>query len=205
MAGSLSQESPDRQPNLKPNLKPNLTERNQRTNQPVKCTAIPPIVAGPRFNRSLEVPELVSHVDVTPTLLEACGAAVPRSMQGRSFPPPLEGRRESWTDEVYIHMSEFMTGRILRTPRWTYAVAAPKRPGWRAAPDADLYVEYMLYDNAADPWQHVNLAAGRRRWKSPRACARGCWRGSRRRAAIGQRLSRVTSRMVEARWVSNTP
>ena len=26
------------------------------------------------------------------------------------------------------------------------------------AADADLYVEYMLYDNAADPWQHVNLA-----------------------------------------------
>jgi hypothetical protein len=54
-------------------------------------------------------------------------------------------------------MSEFMTGRILRTPRWTYAVAAPKRPGWQAAAEADLYVEYMLYDNAADPWQHVNL------------------------------------------------
>ena len=119
---------------------------------------VPLIVAGPRFNRSLEVPELVSQVDVTPTLLEACGAAVPQTMQGRSFLPLVEGRREGWTDEVYIHMSEFMTGRILRTPRWTYAVAAPKRPGWRGVPDADLYVEYMLYDNAADPWQHVNLA-----------------------------------------------
>jgi arylsulfatase A-like enzyme len=119
---------------------------------------IPLIMAGPRFNRSLEVRELVSQVDVTPTLLEACGAAVPQTMQGRSFLPLVEGRRESWRDEVYIHMSEFMTGRILRTPRWTYAVAAPKRPGWRAVAEADLYVEYMLYDNAADPWQHVNLA-----------------------------------------------
>jgi len=119
---------------------------------------IPLIMAGPRFNRSLELRNLVSQVDITPTLLEACGAPVPSSMQGRSFLPLVEGRGEGWRDEVYIHMSEFMTGRVLRTPRWTYAVAAPKRPGWRAVPEADMYVEYMLYDNYADPWQHTNLA-----------------------------------------------
>jgi arylsulfatase A-like enzyme len=119
---------------------------------------IPLIVAGPGFDRGAEVRELVSQVDVTPTLLEACGAPIPASMQGRSLMPLVEGRRDGWLDEVYIHMSEFMTGRILRTPRWTYAVAAPKRPGWRQAADAETYVEYMLYDNAADPFQHVNLA-----------------------------------------------
>ena len=32
---------------------------------------VPLIVAGPGFDRSLEVRELVSQVDVTPTLLEA--------------------------------------------------------------------------------------------------------------------------------------
>ena len=119
---------------------------------------IPLIVAGPGFDRGAEVRELVSQVDVTPTLLDACGAPIPASMQGRSLMPLVEGRRDGWRDEVYSHMSEFMTGRILRTPRWTYAVAAPKRPGWKQAPDADLYVEYMLYDNSADPFQHVNLA-----------------------------------------------
>jgi choline-sulfatase len=35
---------------------------------------------------------------------------------------------------------------------------APKSPGWRAVPSASKYVEYMLYDNYADPFQHVNLA-----------------------------------------------
>jgi arylsulfatase A-like enzyme len=119
---------------------------------------IPLIVAGPGFDRSAEVTELVSQVDVTPTLLDACGAPIPASMQGRSLIPLAQGHRDGWRDEVYIHMSEFMTGRVLRTPRWTYAVAAPKRPGWKAAPDADLYVEYMLYDLAADPYQQVNLA-----------------------------------------------
>src|SRR5207247_3027206 len=49
-------------------------------------------------------------------------------------------------------------GRGLRTPGWTYAVAAPKRRGWRPVPSSEEYVEYMLYDLAADPHQHVNLA-----------------------------------------------
>ena len=119
---------------------------------------IPLVMQGPGFDRSTEVQELVSHVDVTPTLLEAAGLRVPSTMQGRSFLALPDWRKEQWQSEVYIHMSEFMTGRVLRTPQWTYAVAAPKRPGWKAAPESDLYVEYMLYDLFADPFQHVNLA-----------------------------------------------
>ena len=119
---------------------------------------VPLIVAGPGFDGSAQVTELVSQVDVTPTLLDACGISPPSSMQGRSMLPLAQGHHDNWRDEVYIHMSEFMTGRVLRTPRWTYAVAAPKRPGWKAAAEADLYVEYMLYDLAADPYQHTNLA-----------------------------------------------
>lgn len=72
--------------------------------------------------------------------------------------PLVRGNRDGWRDEVYIQTSEFMTGQVLRTQRWTYAVAAPKRPGWRPVASADLYIEYMLYDNAADPAQQVNLA-----------------------------------------------
>jgi hypothetical protein len=55
-------------------------------------------------------------------------------------------------------MSEFVTGRGLRTPQFTYAAAAPKVAGWKAVPSAGRYVEYLLYDLYADPYQHVNLA-----------------------------------------------
>ena len=55
-------------------------------------------------------------------------------------------------------MTEFVTGRGLRTPQYTYAVSAPKTPGWKAVPSADRYVEYIHYDLYADPFQHVNLA-----------------------------------------------
>jgi hypothetical protein len=55
-------------------------------------------------------------------------------------------------------MSEFVTGRGWHTPQYTYAVAAPKMPGWQPVPSAAQYIEYMLYDLTADPYQHVNLA-----------------------------------------------
>jgi hypothetical protein len=51
-----------------------------------------------------------------------------------------------------------VTGRGLRTPEYTYAVSAPKTPGWRAAANVEKWVEYVLYDNQADPYQHTNLA-----------------------------------------------
>lgn len=119
---------------------------------------IPLVMEGPGFNRALMVPELVSQVDLAPSLLEAVGLRAPASMQGRSFLPLLDRRIDGWRNETYFEMSEFVTGRGLRTPEWTYAIAAPKRLGWRPQPSSDEYYEYMMYDLAADPFQHVNMS-----------------------------------------------
>ncbi len=119
---------------------------------------VPLVLEGPGFNRSLEIPELVSQVDLAPSLLAAAGLPAPSSMQGRSFLPLLDRKIAGWRNEVFFEMSEYTTGRGLRTPRYTYAVAAPRLPGWKPVPRSDSYVEYMLYDLYADPYQHVNLA-----------------------------------------------
>ncbi len=119
---------------------------------------IPLVIEGPGFNRAIQIPELVSQVDFAPTLLDAAGVAVPASMQGHTFLPLLDRRTEGWRNEVFFEMSEFVTGRGLRTPQYTYAVSAPKVPGWRAVARAEKYVEYILYDLYADPYQQVNLA-----------------------------------------------
>ena len=119
---------------------------------------IPLIVEGPGFNRGMQVSELVSQVDFTPTLLDAAGVAVPQSMSGRSVLPLLDRHTTGWRNEVYFEMTEYYTGRGLRTPQYTYAVLAPKEPGWKMTPGASRYVEYVLYDNYADPYQQVNLA-----------------------------------------------
>lgn len=119
---------------------------------------IPLVIEGPGFNRALTVRELVSQVDLAPSLLSAAGLAVPGTMQGRSFLPLLDRRIDGWRNEVYFEMSEFVTGRGLRTPQYTYAAAAPKPLNWKAVPSAPSYYEYIVYDNYADPFQHTNLA-----------------------------------------------
>lgn len=119
---------------------------------------IPLIMEGPGFNRGMQINELVSQIDYAPTLLTACGLQAHASMQGHNFMRLLDRKTEPWRNEVYFEMSEFVTGRGLRTPEYTYAVSVPKAPGWRAAANAEKYVEYVLYDNAADPAQMVNLA-----------------------------------------------
>jgi arylsulfatase A-like enzyme len=119
---------------------------------------VPLIIEGPGFNRALQIPELVSQVDLAPTLLAAAGIPAPASMQGGNFLPLLDRKTAGWRNEVYFEMSEFVTGRGLRTPQYTYSAAVPKVPGWRTAASAEKYVEYLFYDLHADPHQHVNLA-----------------------------------------------
>jgi arylsulfatase A-like enzyme len=119
---------------------------------------VPLIIEGPGFNRGIEIEELVSQVDLAPTLLEAAGVAAPSSMHGHSFLPLFDRKTEAWRNEVYFQMSEFVTGRGLRTPQYTYAAMAPKTASWKAVRGANEYVEYIAYDNFADPYQHTNLA-----------------------------------------------
>lgn len=122
-------------------------------------THIPLIIQGPGFNRSQMVDEMVSLVDVAPSLLAALGVPVPAFMQGRNFIPLINDpkARASWLNEIFIQISESETARALRTPEWTYAALAG---------DSDIshdpgslhYRDYQLYNNAGDPAQLVNLA-----------------------------------------------
>jgi arylsulfatase A-like enzyme len=120
---------------------------------------VPLLIAGPRFNHARTVRRGVAHVDLAPTLLDAAGLEAPASMQGHSVLPLIESDGAAGpADEILIQISESMTGRALRTPRWTYVVAVPDGASRESAPQ---YVEYQLYDLLADPHQLVNLA-GRR-------------------------------------------
>ena len=119
---------------------------------------IPLVVAGQGFNGAHVIKNLVSQIDIAPTLLECTTITAPTSMQGRSLLRLVSGRTEDWRDEVFIQISESMTGRALRSPQWTYVVA---EPDGKSHPSANTYVEYQLYDLFADPHQLVNLA-GRR-------------------------------------------
>ncbi len=117
---------------------------------------IPMVGWGPGLSGGRVVDELVSLVDVPPTLLDAAGIAVPEAFHGRSLMPLARGERIDWRQDVFVQISESQVGRAVRTRRWKYGVDAPDRDGWNDI-DSPTYVEQYLYDLEADPHEQVNL------------------------------------------------
>jgi arylsulfatase A-like enzyme len=102
--------------------------------------------------------DLVSSVDLVPTLLDYAGARVPGTLPGRSLRPRIEGHGE-WTRREVIGGRPMPHGSLtpdeeapglgryrffLRTPRWHYI--------WLDGDGSELY------DMEADPEQQRNLA-----------------------------------------------
>lgn len=127
------------------------------------CTHIPFVASGPGFNRSMVVPELVSLVDVAPTVLDALGMPIPPEMQGKSVMPLVDRKIDDWSNEVLIQVSETMVGRAIRTERWKYCAVAPAGQGGQDSA-SDQYTDYQMYDLFADPHEQVNLV-GRTEYK----------------------------------------
>ena len=91
---------------------------------------VPTALHGPGFHGGGRLPQLVSLIDLPPTLLDAAGLSVPEAMQGRSILPLLRGEAEaaeSWPEEMFVQISEAQVGRAVRTHRWKYGVDAPTR------------------------------------------------------------------------------
>ncbi|WP_256390793.1 sulfatase-like hydrolase/transferase [Natronoarchaeum rubrum] len=122
---------------------------------------VPAILAGPGFDEGRDVKRVTSTIDLPPTLLDAAGVDAPDEMHGESLLPVVRGDEPDDDGTAFIQVSESQVGRALRTDRWKYAVAAPKRTGWRGgngSPASEIYVERNLYDLRRDPAERVNLA-----------------------------------------------
>jgi arylsulfatase A-like enzyme len=117
---------------------------------------VPTALQGPGFDGGGQIQELVSTVDLPPTLLDVAGLPIPSDMMGRSVLPLLKGGTGGWPKEVFIQISESQVGRAVRTQRWKYSVVAPDKDGWQHAA-SDHYVEEVLYDLQADPYELTNL------------------------------------------------
>jgi arylsulfatase A-like enzyme len=120
------------------------------------CIRVPTALQGPGLDGGGRLRQLVSLVDLPPTLLDAAGLPVPAAMQGRSILPILRGQAADWPEEVFIQISEAQVGRAVRTQRWKYSVSAPQASGWQDMA-AERYVEEFLYDLEADPYELTNL------------------------------------------------
>lgn len=121
------------------------------------CLRIPLLAVGPGFRGGRAVSELVSLIDLPPTILTAAGLRPLDHMHGRPLQDLAAGAAESWRDDVFAQISESHCGRAVRTARWKYSIRAPKElvtPPDRSSP---VYVEDFLYDLEADPHERTNL------------------------------------------------
>lgn len=116
----------------------------------------PLIIYGPGFTGGKVVTELVSLIDLTPTVLGAAGADPPKYMRGRALQGLADGTAKDWPEEVFTQISHTQIGRAIRTKKWKYSVsvASNKKP---QPPSAEEYFEDFLYDLENDPHERKNL------------------------------------------------
>lgn len=107
----------------------------------------PMLVRGPGFVKGAANANLVSTLDVAPTLLEAAGVPVPAEVQGRSFGPILKGKVPAdWRKSFYYHYYEYPGPHSVR--RHYGVVTERYKLIHFYGPDID---EWELFDLQKDP------------------------------------------------------
>ncbi len=108
---------------------------------------VPLVMAGPEIQQGQRVPNLVSLIDLCPTLLEMGGLAAQDGLDGESLMPLATGQTRQSRDSAYacfmgctLNTSAFM----LRKDRWKYVVYSGYGP--------------QLFDMVNDPQELVDLS-----------------------------------------------
>ncbi|MBL7139963.1 MAG: arylsulfatase [Planctomycetes bacterium] len=110
-----------------------------------------------RIEAGRKVEAIAAHIDVVPTVLEACGAAAPEGVRldGTSLLPLWTGRAGDWPARTLFFQwhrgdePELYRSAAAREPRWKLVM-----PGSAKKP------VFELYDIPADPGEKQDVAAG---------------------------------------------
>jgi N-acetylglucosamine-6-sulfatase len=110
-----------------------------------EAVRVPLLVRGPGVAAGQSRAELVSLVDLAPTILELAGATTADALEGRSLVPLLRGQATpgDWRRDVLLENYDPELNAALLTDRWSYVEYSSD--------------EYELYDCAADPYQLQSL------------------------------------------------
>jgi arylsulfatase A-like enzyme len=95
--------------------------------------------------------QIVSLLDVMPTLIELCGGDVPASVQGQSFAPILRGEKET-LDRNYAFIETPLRQFGVRTPTHMYGML------WNKEDTQIDNEEFQFFDMTEDPLQMHNMA-----------------------------------------------
>lgn len=116
---------------------------------------VPLIISGKKFIGGKRISELVSSIDLAPTILKIAGISIPKYMKGKPLQALIDNPND-WRDAIFIQISESQVGRAIRTRRWKYSVRAPFKHGWISS-DSKVYIDDYLYDLKMDPYEQNNL------------------------------------------------
>ena len=125
---------------------------------------LPLVIYDPRLPsrlRGRKVKELVLNIDIAPTIFDLAGVRIPKSVQGKSLEPLIQGKKVAWRHD-FLYEHRFTHPRIpktegVRTERWTYTRYTSITP---------VYEE--LFDLRNDPGERHNLAGDKRYQKTLR-------------------------------------
>ncbi|KAM9367965.1 arylsulfatase K [Phaethornis superciliosus] len=116
---------------------------------------VPLLVMGPGVKEQQQVPDLVSLVDIYPTMLDIARIPVPQNLSGYSLTPLLRGKdenqgtppRPSWVLSEFHGCDVNSSTYMLRTGNWKYVAYSDGRS-----------VLPQLFDLSADPDELTNVA-----------------------------------------------
>jgi arylsulfatase A-like enzyme len=122
----------------------------------------PIMIKWPGKTKPVRSEELVSTIDIAPTILTSCGVSVPKSMTGVNLHElslgQVKTKREAVFGEIYLHTSTTLENPVANlTHRWVrsgdWKLIVPLNPK-NALPE--------LYNVKDDPGEKKNLAAERK-------------------------------------------
>lgn len=142
---------------------------------------VPLILSAPGVDGGVIRPEMISNVDVLPTLLDVLGMPKPDNLQGRSFFPLLHGGAYTPNQNIFAektYHTYYDPMRAVRSSRWKLIANFEFAPWQEMSPDFDcntkgyvavsraLNLPYKLqyhpplelYDLEVDPCEQNNLA-----------------------------------------------
>ena len=127
---------------------------------------VPFLIAGPGFDRSMVIDEVVSLIDLMPTLLDGAGLQSPANLRGKSLKALGADAKErnAWDSTAYFQISQSVCGRGIRTGDWCYCAFDPGVPHGEAEFSAH-YQDFALYSISGDPAETLNLV-GRPQYKN---------------------------------------
>ncbi len=118
----------------------------------------PILLRWPGHTKPVVLDDLVSSIDIAPTILEACGAEVPPELPGLSLLDVAAAEeslsRESVYGELYTHTAIDVNRPAANlTHRWI------RNSNWKLVVPVDPEASVELYDISVDPLEEHDLAA----------------------------------------------